>query len=149
MHVSGGSVLNHKTRSLGRRHVILGVTPRSRTDVMHRASDYVRTARKYARCVAECKITVDEYAENLLDSCALLSECDEVTTQAVTESVPELARDRLFQEIQKVLAPSYQYPELHFGGPGPSPEDREKLRVLYENRIRSFARALGEALRSA
>ena len=116
---------------------------------MHRASDYVRTAKKYARCVAASKITVDEYAENLLDSCALLSEFDDVTTQAVAESVPELARDRLVLEVQKVLAPSYRYPELHFGGPGPSPEDREKLRVLYENRIRLFAGALGEALRSA
>ena len=108
-------------------------------------SDYITTAQKFSRLLVNSIITVDEYAENLLNSCVCLPEIDGTTAHAVATTVPEIARERLNQEIEMVLASNYRFPELHYGGPGPSQELREEMRHLYETRIRACASALAAA----
>jgi hypothetical protein len=109
----------------------------------------IKMATKLSRIFVAEKITADEYACNLLEFAVLLPEFDETTAQAVADSVPEAARNRLVQEIEKVTAADYRHRELHFGGPGPSPEERERMRREYEARIRAFAHALATAMHSA
>lgn len=112
------------------------------------ASNYLSTAQKYSRLLIAGKITINEYAENLLNSCVGESEMDDTIARAIAVAVPDVARERLDQEIAKILDASYRYPKLHFGGPGPSEEVREEKRRLYETRIRAFAAALAKALGS-
>lgn len=112
-------------------------------------SKYVARAEKFSRVLLLDKITVDEYAENLLSSHAGLPEIDESTARAVAVTIPEIAREAIGQEIAKVLAPDYRFPDLHYGGPGPSPEMREETRRLYESRVRTYALALASALGTA
>jgi hypothetical protein len=107
---------------------------------------YVSTALKFARLASVSKISLDEYAFNLLDSSALLSEFNDSTVQAVVDSVPGVARMRLIDEIAKVVAPGWQLRDIHYGGPGPGRVQREQTRRLYESRIRAFAEALGKEL---
>src|SRR5262245_6411943 len=109
---------------------------------------YIQLALKYSRFLALPKITVDEYAYNLLESCVLLEEFDNATVQAVAASVPGVARERVIEEIGTLLAPDSRFRDLSYGGPGPSPELREQQRTLYEKRIQAFAVALLEAMRT-
>jgi len=40
----------------------------------------------------------------------------------------------------------FRYPDLHHGGPGPSKEERERIRLLCQERVREFARRLNTRL---
>ena len=109
-------------------------------------SAFLKTALKYSRLVVASKITPDEYAYNLLACSVSLSDFDDATVRAVAESVPELARKQIAAEVSMILATDYRHPELCYGGPGPSHDERERIRQLHETRVRAFADALGSAL---
>jgi hypothetical protein len=111
-------------------------------------SDYISTAHKFARFFIASKITVDEYAENLLSSCISYPEVDGTTAQELAATIPENAHERLHREIASILNPNYRFPDLHYGGPGPSNEVRESTRRLYEDRIRACASLLMKALKT-
>ncbi len=111
-------------------------------------SNYISVAQKFARFFIASKITVDEYAENLLGSCVCYPEVDGTTAQELAATIPEIAHERLHQEIAKILNPNYRFPELHYGGPGPSNEVREGNRRLYEFRIRACASELTKAMKT-
>jgi hypothetical protein len=111
-------------------------------------SDYISTAQKFARFFIASKISVDEYAENLLSSCVCYPEVDDTTAQELAATIPEVARERLQREIATILRPNYRFPELHYGGPGPSNELRESTRRLYQDRIRACASLLTKALKT-
>lgn len=107
----------------------------------------VRTARRLAPVVKDGRIRSDEYAENLIESASLLESFDDSVVQSVIAAIPAMARDAVMDVIADVLKPGYRRPELHFGGPGPSEADRERLRDLYTDRMRAFAAILAPALR--
>jgi hypothetical protein len=112
-------------------------------------SDYISTAQKYASLFTAAKITVDEYAENLLSYCVCYPEIDDPTAHVLAATIPEIARERIHCEIAKILSPKYRFPELHYGGPGPSNDVRESTRRCYEDRIRACASLLTKALKTA
>lgn len=94
------------------------------------------------------KISLDEFASNVILGACLLSEpCDSETAQAIADTVPDAAVPLVLLEIEKILAPDYRY-ILHIGGPGPSPEVREQLRSRYETRMIEAALAIKAALKS-
>ncbi len=109
-------------------------------------ADYIKLARKFGRFVVASKVSVEEYAENLLTSCVTYSEIDEESARLIAREVPPIARERLMAEVSRVLAPDYRFPELHYGGPGPNKEHREERRRTYEARIRAYAALLSKAL---
>ena len=109
-------------------------------------SEYIKTANKYKRLLLDSKINIDEYAENLITSCVLMPEIDRTTAHLIAASVPEIARESLGQKIARVLASNYRFPELQYGGSGPSQEVREEIRRLYQARIQACASALISAL---
>lgn len=125
---------------------LTSVTTASTLEMFKSKSDFITVARKLGRFVTNSKITPDEYAENLLLRCTTCLEIDEETARLVASEVPTIARDRLIEEISRVIGPNYRYPELHYDGPGPSEECREEQRRVLEIRIRAFATQLGRTL---
>lgn len=120
--------------NINSRHPVMrAVTPRepkSDKSQMSPHLKYISTAQKFARFFVASKITLDEYAENLLGSCVCYPEVDDTTAQELAATIPRIAHERLHQEIAKILHPNYRFPELHYGGPGPSDEVRESTRRL-------------------
>ena len=113
---------------------------------MASTSNYIARVQKLTTLFTASRITLDEYAENLLLSCVTYPEVDELTAREVAASIPQTAQVRVQQEIEKILAPSFRFPDLHYDGPGPSPELRENKRCVYEIRIRWCSRALKQAM---
>jgi len=107
---------------------------------------FLNIAIRLGRFLDASKITVDEYATNLVELSSLY-DWDDATVESVAASVPKLARNRIADELSTVLTPDYRHPELHYGGPGPTREEREGIRLHNEKRIQAFAAALRIAMR--
>jgi hypothetical protein len=107
----------------------------------HLASEYVRTAQKYARLLSRGVISPVEYAQNLLSSAALY-DLGEDTAREVAASVPIEGRAELDREISVVLTPGYQVPAPSYGGPGPTQPERDRIRIEYTQRVRACASQL-------
>lgn len=112
-------------------------------------AEYIEKAQKLARLTVKGVVTAEEYANNVLEYCALLPEFNPHTVAIVAKSVPTMAHDALIGVTARILHPDYEYPTVHFGGPGPSAAERERIRQIHGNRIHAFAAALLEVLQTA
>jgi hypothetical protein len=106
---------------------------------------FLKTVRKFRRLLDQGKITAVEFADDMVRSSAGISEFDDRTITEIAAEIPAIALAPLHRSIARVLAPDYRY-VLHFGGPGPTPEVRERMRQAYEARIQSFAAAMSAKL---
>ncbi len=102
-------------------------------------------AEKYARALERKVITLEEYAPTILTLFEVDDPFDVSIANEVCNRIPEEARSLVLKSAEEILSPDYHY-ILHIGGPGPSPEVREALRVKYEASIRAWAGFLVEAL---
>lgn len=95
-----------------------------------------------ARFTAIHKVTPQEYAENLFYTIATIESVDSDGVDCVIASLPEHARSTLIDHIDVILADDFRFHDLSYGGPGPLLEERERVRLLYQNRVKTFASLL-------
>jgi hypothetical protein len=119
--------------------VILVVTPEN-----NRRMGLVDRVQKLTSFASLRKLTPQEYAENLFYTIVTFETVNADEIDCVFESVPEHARSALVDHIDVMLADDFRYPDLHYGGPGPSDEERERLRLIFQQRAKAFANLLRE-----
>ncbi|MEZ6138737.1 MAG: hypothetical protein R3C53_27950 [Pirellulaceae bacterium] len=81
-----------------------------------------------------------------------ISNCESVGSddvECVLKSLPEQARSTLIDHVGVILADDFRFGDLHYGGPGPSPEERERTRLLYQKRVKTFAALLHDRLNTS
>lgn len=103
--------------------------------------------QKLARFTEVNKITPQEYAENLFFNVAMLEAVDVEDVEIVLSSIPSNALSTLRNHIATILAHDYRFPQLHYGGVGPTAEERERIRLQYQTRVKDFAGRLDSELK--
>jgi len=108
---------------------------------------FIQSAKHFRRVLDMSKLSLDEFASNVLLGASQLSDpCDDETARAVADTVPDGAISLVFKEIDKILSPNYRC-LLHIGAPYPTPEAQERMRLQYETRMIEAASAIKAALK--
>jgi hypothetical protein len=104
--------------------------------------NFAQSVQKLAKLTELEKVTPQEYAENLFYSVAVLDTVNIEDLRIVLTSVPLNAQSALLKHIAAILADDFRYPELHYGVVGPTTEERERIRLQYQHRVKDFAKWL-------
>ncbi len=111
--------------------------------------NFALDVQKLARFTEINKVTPQEYAENLFYSVAILETVDIRDVKSVLNSIPSNALSALLNHIATILANDYRFPDLHYGGVGPTAEERERIRLQYQNRLKDFAGRLDSEFKNS
>lgn len=108
--------------------------------------NFALRVQKLARFTEANKVTPQEYAENLFYSVAELGSVEIEDVEFVLRSIPTNALSTLRNHISTILTHDYRFPQLHYSGVGPPAEERERLRLRYQNQVKAFAERLAFGL---
>jgi hypothetical protein len=100
------------------------------------------SVQKLARFAAIHKLSPQEYSDNLFYTIVGFESVNSGDVDCVLESLPEHARSALVDHVGMILGEDYRFHDLHYGGSGPAPDERERIRLLYQTRAKTFAALL-------